>query len=56
MKILILKIIKQIIFRYKEHTPPNVKYSARNAVIAGTCSYIDSLILHIKNGRLKQQP
>lgn len=49
MKILILKAIKQIIYRYSEHTPPEVKYSSRNHIVATICSDIDTLIKSLKD-------
>lgn len=48
MKILLLKIIKQIIYRFKERTPPEVKYSERNRLVAGICHHIDILIKGVK--------
>lgn len=44
MKILLLKIIKQIIYRFSERTPPEVKISNRNQVVATICFSIDKLI------------
>lgn len=49
MKILLLKIIKQIIYRFSERTPPEVKFSQRNYCIGRACEAIDDLIFAIKN-------
>lgn len=48
MKIILLKIIKQIIYRFSERTPPNVKSSNRNYIVGQTAVRIDSLIKDIK--------
>lgn len=34
MKTIILKLIEQIIYRFSEHTPPEVKSSERNYKVA----------------------
>lgn len=44
MKKLILRIIKQIIYRMSEHTPAHVKYSERNHKIGSVVLTIDELI------------
>ena len=44
MSKLILKLIKQIVFRYAEHTPPEVKSSTRNYKVAAINLAIDNLI------------
>lgn len=49
MKILILKIIKQIIYRYSIHTPASVTKSLRNMTIGYITMYIDDLINQLKN-------
>lgn len=49
MKTLILKAIKQIVYRFSEKTPPEVKYSLRNKVIGDICYSIGTLIVMIKN-------
>jgi len=49
MKIIILKIIKQVVFRFSEHTPPSIKHSARNELVATIAFRIDQLILMLKN-------
>jgi hypothetical protein len=51
MRILILKIIKQVIYRFSERTPPHVKFSQRNYCIGRACEALDHLIIAIKNKR-----
>jgi len=49
MKILLLKTIKQIIYRFSEATPPEVKHSNRNQIVATICFSIDKLISDFKS-------
>lgn len=48
MKKLILNIIKQVVYKFSERTPPEVKYSERNQLVATICFNIDKLIRHIE--------
>lgn len=48
MRILILKFIKQVIYRFSEHTPPEVKFSKRNLHIACINRDIDEFIKFLK--------
>lgn len=43
MKKLILKVLEQIIYRFSEHTPPEVKYSERNCRVAKAALAIHEL-------------
>lgn len=49
MKVFVLKMINQIIYGYREHTPPSVKYSTRNNLVGEITYRIDLLISQLKN-------
>jgi hypothetical protein len=49
MKIFILKAIKQLIYGFSEYTPPEVKHSNRNQIVAAICFSIDKLISDLKS-------
>lgn len=44
MKKIILKLIKKIVYKFSEFTPPDVKYSERNYRVAKAALAIDELI------------
>lgn len=43
MKKLILKLLEQIIYKFSEHTPPDVKFSERNLRVANAALAIHEL-------------
>lgn len=47
-----LHLIKQIIYRYSEHTGPEVKYSENNHLVAAIALAIDELIKYRRTKKL----
>ena len=47
-----LTLIKQIIYRYSEHTGPEVKYSQNNHLVADIVYAIDKLIKYRRTKKL----
>lgn len=48
-----LKAIKQMIYQFSEKTPPEVKRSQRNYLVAKIAADIDDLINHMRNNKKK---
>jgi len=44
IKKMILKLVQQIIYKYSERTPPNIKHSKRNYVVSKIALSINELI------------
>lgn len=54
MTISVLKAVKQIVYQFSEKTPPNIKYSKRNFLVAKVTNAIDLLIVDIQASKKKK--
>lgn len=48
MKIILLKILSKIVYRFSEHPQPNVNYSERNYKVAKAVIAINELLMYFK--------